>query len=401
MNQNPLISAPPIDEDYLASLTAFGSSEHEAWRGGKDAPAQKPSPFMLDGQGATEPPKMLIKALVPAGGICFLGGQSGAGKTFVEIHMAVCLSTGGDFLGRKNKERVGCAILAAEGAGGIQRRIDAAKQSQGIIAELPIAWRAISENLLDPIIVRQTIDGLKVLAGQFRDEFSVRLGVIFIDTIGAAFGLEDENNAAQVNAAMRVLRQIGHELDAVVIPVHHYGKAAVTGLRGSSAFRGAADAVLSVLAERDELTGESEGRSLCLTKARDGEEGPVAAFNLAFVHLGIDEDGEGFGSCVVEAMEGVVAPKKESGRGLTKGAKIALAALHEAIGERGEVPAISNHVPANVKCVTMNQWREYAYRRSISASDEPRARQLAFHRATETLFAAKKAASWEPHVWAI
>jgi hypothetical protein len=49
---------------------------------------------------------------------------------------------------------------------------------------------------------------------------------------------------------------------------------------------------------------------------------------------------------------------------LTKGAKIALSALHEAIEECGEIPPASNQIPAGVKCVTLDQWRDYAEKRS-------------------------------------
>jgi hypothetical protein len=383
------------DASYLESLMDFGEPAETTARKGRDA---QPLQFTFDGQGSADPPRMLIKHLVPSDGICFLGGQSGAAKTFVEVNMATCLTSGVDFFGRKVKERVGCAILAAEGAGGLQRRIDAAKQALGLSDPLPIAWRAVNENLLDSKSLRQTIEALKTLAQQFRDEHGVRLGAIFVDTIGAAFGLEDENDAAKVNAAMRVLRQIGDAIGAVVIPVHHYGKAASTGLRGSSAFRGAADAVLSVLAERDELMGKSDNRSLCLAKARDGEEGPIGAFKLEFVHLGIDEDGERFGSCAVELVE--AQPKKApGGPKLTKGARIALTALHEAIGECGEIPPASNHIPAGVKAVTISQWRDYAYRSGLCSSDEPRAKRMAFQRASEALVAAKSIAIWEPHAW--
>jgi len=47
--------------------------------------------FILDNHGSADAPKMLVKGLVPIDGICFLGGQSGAGKTFIEIHLAACL----------------------------------------------------------------------------------------------------------------------------------------------------------------------------------------------------------------------------------------------------------------------------------------------------------------------
>ena len=258
--------------------------------------------------------------------------------------------------------------------------------------------RATSNNLLEPAVVRQTIEDLKAIAQQMIDLHGVRLGAVVVDTIGAAFCLQDENDAAQVNAAIRVLRQIGEALGAVVIPVHHYGKAASTGLRGSSAYRGGADAVLSVLAERDEISGDSRDRSLCLAKAREGEEGPISAFDLAFLPMGTDEDGDVFGSCIVVQKEGIVK-KAQKAANTRKSAKIALAALNDAIGDCGEFPPASNHIPASVKCVTTAQWREYAYRRGIADSDDPDAKRKAFKRAHETLVARGSVAVWEPYAW--
>jgi hypothetical protein len=389
--------AAPFDDAYIDSLNAFGEAEWPAWRRAKPSTPQQ---FVFDGQASSDPPRMLVKGLVPADGICFLGGQSGTGKTFIEVALATCLASGIEFFGRKIKERVGCVILAAEGAGGLQRRISAAKSALDIDRPLPVAWRSVTENLLDPGSLRMSIEALRKLDQQFRDEHGVRLGAIFVDTVGAAFGLEDENDAAKVNAAMRVLRQISDALGAVIIPVHHYGKAATTGLRGSSAFRGAADVVISVLAERDETTGESSSRSICLAKARDGEEGPIAAFELRFVHLGFDEDGEPFGSCVVDLGAGPAAKKKEPASKMSKCARVALKALHEATEKFGVIPSASNYIPANVKAVTVSQWRECAYRRGISESDELRARQIAFSRGHESLVAMGKVGICDPYAWA-
>ena len=69
------------------------------------------------------------------------------------------------------------------------------------------------------------------------------------------------------------------------------------------------------------------------------------------------------------------------------------------LADRGEVPPANNYVPAGVRTVNVEIWREYAYRTGISTSDEPRARQKAFKEGSETLIAAKMVAVWEPHVW--
>src|SRR5262249_32559190 len=62
-----------------------------------------------------KPQAMLIEDILPLEGLPFIGGQSSAGKTFIAILMATCLATGKPFFGHEIRERIGCAIIAAEG----------------------------------------------------------------------------------------------------------------------------------------------------------------------------------------------------------------------------------------------------------------------------------------------
>jgi hypothetical protein len=86
-------------------------------------------------------------------------------------------------------------------------------------------------------------------------------------------------------------------------------------------------------------------------------------------------------------------PKK-----LPKGAQIALRALAECIDECGKVPPASNHIPAQIKIATTDQWRQYAYRLGISTGEE-RARQKAFKTATEHLIGDQHVGCWNGQVW--
>jgi hypothetical protein len=57
--------------------------------------------------------------------------------------------------------------------------------------------------------------------------------------------------------------------------------------------------VISVTGQTDPLSGRTHNRALAIAKARDAEQGPIAPFRLDYVKLGINKDGEEFGSCVV------------------------------------------------------------------------------------------------------
>src|ERR1019366_479415 len=92
---------------------------------------------------------------------------------------------------------------------------------------------------------------------------------------------------------------------------------------------------------------------------KDGSQGDELASRLEVVEIGKDDDGDKITSCVIEPMEGL-AFSGDARSKLTKGAKIALDALHDAVGECGAIPPASNHIPGGVKCATIDHWREYA-----------------------------------------
>jgi hypothetical protein len=148
------------------------------------------------------------------------------------------------------------------------------------------------------------------------------------------------------------------------------------------------------------LTGESQNRSLCIAKARDGIEGTIAPFQLPPIQLGEDEDGDPvFGNYVLPTNWSPAHNSKKHDS-LSSADKIALRALHEAVDECGEIPLADNHIPANTKCVRIDTWREYAYRRGIS-DGEGRAKQAAFKRTREKLTAQSKVGIYEPWAWPI
>jgi hypothetical protein len=325
--------------------------------------------FTFDGDVPAEPPRYLVKHLLPAEGVAMLGGQSGAGKTFTAVDLAVCLATDEPFFGRRVVERVGTLILAAEGAGTLSGRIDAARRARADGERLPIAWMGAVPNLADPDEVKTLQPKIRAVDVRMRETFGVRLGLIVIDTLAAAFAMKDENDAAEAQQALRHMRSLGEPLGALVMPVHHYGKTEETGLRGSSAYRGGADAVLSVLADRNQVTGEVTTRSLNLAKTRYGEEGPIACFSLRFIELGIDEDGDPFGACVVDpALDRPPpstrkAPRKES---------LGTIALNDAFAEvllsHGRDVRVRGDGPT-VMAVTVNELRPEFRRRY--ATGEP------------------------------
>jgi hypothetical protein len=255
--------------------------------------------FTFDGDSLLSPPKMLIKKLLPASGIAFIGGQSGAGKTFLAVALAVSLASRTEFCGCPVRERIGVAYVVGEGAGMFALRLAAAKLSSGVKETLPFASADQVPELQSGNGIAAFIEELRSVGQEMQSRHGVRLGAIVLDTVAACFQMKDENDNAEASRICRIMRHIGESVGAVIIPVHHYGKDPATGLRGASAWRAAADVVLSVTCDIDALSGRAANHCLAISKARDAEQGALAPFILERVRLGTDDDGEPLDTCVV------------------------------------------------------------------------------------------------------
>ena len=335
--------------------------------------------FTFHGDAPTEPPPALIKKLLPRDGISVLGGQSGAGKTFIACAISVALASGAPFFGHKVTERVGVVILAAEGANTITNRIAVASAQNEHGEILPVGWLGSIPDLSNPAEIRKMIVRLRAVDQKMRAEHGVRLGAIIIDTLAAAFNLKDENDNAEANRVINCMNMLAKGVDAVVIPVHHYGKAAETGLRGASAWRGGGDSVLSVLADRDHTTGKCRNRQLALAKSRVGEEGWTAPFDLRFVELGKDEDGEPYGACYVEPGEAescdiITMPKPKP---LPRAARAYIDALHIVAGGNGKKVRPFGSEGPEVNAADRELVRDEFYRAWPADGDDDKAKKNA------------------------
>jgi hypothetical protein len=343
-------------------------------------------------------PRMLVKKLLPYEGIAFIGGQSGSGKTFIAGDLTVSLTSELPFFGCAINERVGVAFIAAEGTEQLGNRLRAAADARGAdFSKLPIAWRGDAPPLKNAADVDHFGKQLVELGRYLRAEYGTRLGVAILDTVAATFDMEDEDKNSEVAKAISKMRRLGRTFGGLVVPIHHYGKTAATGLRGGSAWRAGADVVLSVIAERNEITGKVSSRELALAKARDGIEGPISPFTLTFVPLGTDPDGDDFGTCIVEPMD-AEAVRSDGGRKLSNRQRLALIALTECAASCGNPVPPELGLPAGLIAVILDQWRNELYRRSIIDRDAKNPRQD-FRRVREALQARALIGAHENLAW--
>jgi len=176
----------------------------------------------------------------------------------------------------------------AEGASGFRTRLEAYCSHNGLDpADLDIRFMTDAPNLLDKADIRELLVALM--------EYG-KLDFIVIDTYARAMAGANENDAKDVGQAVAHCDIIHRKTGATVLLVHHSGKDASGGARGSSALRAAADVEIEVVRTQ-------QYRAATVTKMKDGQDGQEYQFKLADVEVGRDDDGEAITSCVVEHRE--------------------------------------------------------------------------------------------------
>ena len=140
----------------------------------------------------------------------------------------------------------GARVLFAAGEGAhafLTERIPALCQARGITVE----------SLDDKLVVAEKcpslIDGAEVEAF-VQEHMDFRPDIVVIDTLSEALTGEDEDRAGPASTAMGHADAIAKTFKASVLLVHHEGKKAGNGARGSSVFLSGADAAWQVVYDR-------------------------------------------------------------------------------------------------------------------------------------------------------
>lgn len=280
---------------------------------------------------AGAPMGWIVKGVIPRGELGVIYGPPGSGKTFFALDLAMAIALGEAWCGRKvNKGRVG--YIAAEGAGGFRNRIQAYRIQREVGADTDILQvLAAVPNLLE----RQDVIDL--------GNSIIRMGgleVLIYDTLARGTTGGDENSAQDMGLAIANCRTLHDVTGAMVILIHHSGKDATRGARGSNAILGAVDVEI-------EVSRFDDNRTARVSKLKDGEDGVEFGFKLHVVPLGVDEDGDAVSSCVVE--HGAVAPRKAKEKRMGDNEQRVWHTVLELQGLDGEPPSVEAVISAAVE----------------------------------------------------
>lgn len=236
-------------------------------------------------------PPWIIKGILPRAELAMVYGASGSGKSFLVLDLAFSIARGINWCDFKVRQgRV--VYIAAEGAGGMRKRIDAYANYYSI---------DLSSVALDIIPAAPNFLGQNDLS-----EISENIGqatVIILDTLACIAAGGDENSSTDMGKVLANCKLLHENTGALVMLVHHMGKDSGKGARGWSGIRAAVDAEI-------EVTSLDDGLKIRITKLKDGEEGKIYSFRRVSVNLGVDEDGDPINSCVIEYLDSYKKPPK-------------------------------------------------------------------------------------------
>lgn len=315
----------------------------------------------------------LVKGWLDRGALSVVYGESNVGKTFFAMDLALHVAAGEDWHGSRvpsGKKWAGPVLyVACEGGRGINNRIEAMRHARPDLIEKINAIEDGAFGLLSEPLDLCTSDDADHLIDAIRDGWDNGLALIVIDTLARTMGGGDENTAKDMGQFVRSIDRLRAETGAHVMVIHHSGKDASKGARGSGSLRAAADTEIELTRDGDVILAEQR-------KQRDMICEGVFAYRLKSVFLGIDDDGDNVTSAVVEVAE--VTIRKPKAR-LSGTDKIGMEALSDALAAHGEVKH-GDQFPRSRQCVPLERWREFCDRHSLSSGEGESSKRTAFHK---------------------
>jgi AAA domain/Bifunctional DNA primase/polymerase, N-terminal len=359
-------------------------------------------PVYWDGDVPIRKPNWLVRDLVPLKASGLLVGESRAGKTFLALDLARALSKGGFFLSKPARQG-GTLYLAAEAPGTIPGRLKAARigplwpfssdtdDNESNNQEPGLLSVVVAPNPPDLLAEQgraQLVRTANDVSGQMQARFDAPLRLIVVDTMLAAFDIQDWNNPAETRRVMKALAQIAEETDAVVLGVHHHGKDVTRGAAGSYALTAAADFVLSAFAETS-TDGMVTNRRLSVTKLRDAPTGWSCEFGLQPFKIGMDDEGEDIVSAFVEPKAVTAGFEKKVYNTKRKSLPQSVSILVDALEEVLEAKGADRTIAETGQAVRMVQRSDVMasfglrYNSATSKVKSPDAQRQAFKRALQ------------------
>jgi len=216
------------------------------------------------------PVQWLIDDVITSYGLTVLYGAPGVGKSFIAVDMALSIAHGRAWHDKTVDEGV-VLYIAGEGVGGLGKRIKAWQTHYNIdnndapMMVIPMAVQFREQEDIEKLI--RTIGAIE------KD-----IKCIVIDTVARSMLGMEENSSQEIGIFVEACDSIKRMFKCAVLAIHHSGKDASRGMRGSNALLGACDTSLQIKASDSVITIHTE-------KQKDAEPIDDMSFALEQVAL--------------------------------------------------------------------------------------------------------------------
>lgn len=218
----------------------------------------------------------IVDGLVPVGGVTFVTGAGGEGKTLLAQQMATCVSAGVPFLGRPTMKCTALGLFGEDDDNELIRR------QQSIMSVEGIAPHQVDHYHFKSLFGQDTLlGGFDRYSGAFvpaplyqsiREtalQYSVRL--IILDNSTQMYS-GDVNDRGPVVRFIQILNQLALDINGSVVLLGHIAKSEGSTYSGSTAWRDGVRQAFQIV--REETRGvpnmgamESNGRIIKITKS--------------------------------------------------------------------------------------------------------------------------------------
>ncbi|EJG1730945.1 helicase RepA family protein [Vibrio parahaemolyticus] len=270
--------------------------------------------FTRGSEGFANIQEWLIKGIFSKQSFGVIYGKSGSRKSFITIDMSCAIASSSTWQNRRTQ--AGAVVyVAAEGQAGMAKRVKAWEiANERKVEHLYILGNSIMMSI--PSSRNDLINSIK----EIEDKNKVKVELVVLDTLARNFD-GDENSSDAMGKFIHGCDLVKEAINASILCVHHSGKDASKGGRGSSALNAACDFEFQVT--HDSKTGLT---TLSNTKQKDAEEAPNLVFEFQPVDLGVKcEDGEPVTSLALLTPATTKIDKNDDNNPLLK-------ALREALG---------------------------------------------------------------------
>jgi hypothetical protein len=196
-------------------------------------------------------------------------------------------------------------------------------------------------------------------------QYYLPTGLAIFDTHAKliAAGGGDEDKAKDQGRLFANLQRVKNDAYCHIALIGHTGKDEGRGARGSNAFLGDVDVMVTI--SGDDI------KTATVIKANDAPEGPLFSFKSEVFEFGIDEDGDPVTVNIVSPEEVSVQSEQKGKAGWPRGLKLVHDAVAEAVISQGAPHRLGGDGPT-VRAVTVASARQIHSQRYVSNGDGDR-----------------------------